>query len=89
VRDWANTALGHAEYSPNYQRLLEAGNAADVGDMCAAGDEAAITQRLRSFADAGATDMGVRVLAYGHSRDERIASRDRTLAFLASLAPEL
>jgi len=89
VREWANTALGHAEYSPNYQRLLEAGNASDVGDICAAGDEAAITQRLRSFADAGATDMGVRVLAYGHSRDERIASRDRTLAFLASLAPEL
>jgi F420-dependent oxidoreductase-like protein len=89
VREWANTALGHAEFSPTYQRLLEAGNATDVGDICAAGDEAAITQRLRSFADAGATDIGARVLAYGHSRDERIASRDRTLAFLASLAPDL
>jgi hypothetical protein len=89
VREWANTALGHAEYSPNYQRLLEAGDATDVGDICAAGDEAAIVARLRRFADAGATDMGVRVLAYGHSRDERIASRDRTIEFLSSLAPEL
>jgi hypothetical protein len=44
---------------------------------------------LRRFADAGATDLGARVLAYGHSRDERIASRDRTIDFLSSLAPEL
>jgi F420-dependent oxidoreductase-like protein len=89
VREWANTALGHAEFSPNYQRLLEAGNATDVGDICAAGDEAAIVERLRRFADAGATDIGARVLAYGQSRDERIASRDRTIEFLSSLAPEL
>ena len=27
VRSWANKALGHAEYSPNYQRLLEQGDA--------------------------------------------------------------
>lgn len=89
VREWANTALGHAEFSPNYQRLLEAGDATDVGDICAAGDEATIVARLRRFADAGATDMGVRVLAYGRSRDERIASRDRTIAFLSTLAPDL
>src|SRR5205807_2777659 len=41
ARAWANTALGHAEYSPNYQRLLERGDAADVGDLLAAGDEQA------------------------------------------------
>lgn len=89
VREWANTALGHAEYSPNYQRLLDAGDSQDVGDMCAAGDEAAIIDRLRRFRDAGATDMGARVLAYGKTRGERIASRDRTIEFLASLAPAL
>jgi hypothetical protein len=33
--------------------------------------------------------MGVRVLAFGQNRDERIASRDRTIEFLSSLAPEL
>jgi F420-dependent oxidoreductase-like protein len=89
ARAWANQALGHAEYSPNYIRLLEQGDATDVGDLLAAGDEAAVLNRLRSFRDVGVTDLAVRVLPWGSSRDERIASRDRTIAFLASLCPDL
>ena len=89
ARAWANHALGHAEYSPNYQRLLEHGDASDVGDILAAGDESAVIERLRSFRDAGVTDLAVRVLALGRDRDARIESRKRTLAFLASLCPEL
>jgi F420-dependent oxidoreductase-like protein len=89
ARAWANQAIGHAEYSPNYQRLLEHGDATDVGDLCAAGDEAAVVARLRSFRDAGATDLAVRVLPFGTDRAARIESRDRTLAFLATLCPEL
>jgi F420-dependent oxidoreductase-like protein len=89
ARAWANQALGHAEYSPNYQRLLEHGDATDVGDLCAAGDEAAVVDRLRSFRDAGVTDLSVRVLPFGTTRDARIESRDRTLAFLSSLCPDL
>ena len=89
ARAWANQALGHAEYSPNYQRLLEHGDATDVGDILAAGDESAVVLRLRSFRDAGVTDLAVRVLALGRDRDARIESRKRTLAFLASLCPEL
>jgi F420-dependent oxidoreductase-like protein len=89
AREWANRALGHAEYSPNYQRLLEHGDATDVGDILAAGDESAVALRLRAFRDAGATDLAVRVLALGRDRDARIESRKRTLAFLASLCPEL
>jgi F420-dependent oxidoreductase-like protein len=89
ARAWANVALGHAEYSPNYERLLEQGDATDVGDMLAAGNEAAIRERLLRFRDAGVTDLAVRVLPFGKSRDERIASRDRTLAYLSSLCPEL
>jgi alkanesulfonate monooxygenase SsuD/methylene tetrahydromethanopterin reductase-like flavin-dependent oxidoreductase (luciferase family) len=89
AREWANVALGHAEYSPNYQRLLEHGDATDVGDVCAAGDEAAVVERLRSFREAGVTDLAVRVLPLGNDRAERIESRDRTLAFLSSLCPEL
>ena len=79
AREWANQALGHAEYSPNYQRLLEHGDATDVGDVLAAGDEAAVVERLRSFRDAGVTDLAVRVLPLGTNRDERIASRQRVL----------
>jgi F420-dependent oxidoreductase-like protein len=89
AREWANVALGHAEYSPNYQRLLEHGDATDVGDILAAGDEAAVVKRLHSFRDAGVTDLAVRVLPLGRDRDERIASRAHTLAFLGSLCPEL
>jgi F420-dependent oxidoreductase-like protein len=89
ARAWANQVLGHAEYSPNYQRLLEHGDARDVGDLCAAGDEAAVVERLRRFRDAGVTDLSVRVLPYGSDRATRLASRERTVAFLSSLCPEL
>ena len=89
ARVWANRALGHAEYSPNYQRLLEHGDATDVGDLLAAGDEAAVSARLRAFRDAGVTDLAVRVLPLGRDRDARIESKQRTLDFLASLTPDL
>jgi F420-dependent oxidoreductase-like protein len=89
ARDRANRILGHAEYSPNYQRLLERGDATDVGDIAALGVEADIVRHLRSFADAGTTDLSVRVLPVGKGRDELTASSQRTREFLASLAPEL
>jgi F420-dependent oxidoreductase-like protein len=89
ARAWANQALGHAEYSPNYQRLLEHGDATDVGDLCAAGDESAVVDRLRSFRDAGVTDLSVRELPLGRDRAARIESRERTLALLSALCPEL
>jgi F420-dependent oxidoreductase-like protein len=89
AREWANRRLGHAEYSPNYQRLLERGDATDVGDLLAAGDESAIVDRLRRFRDAGATDLAVRILPLGPDRAARIESRQRTEEFLASLCPEL
>ncbi len=89
ARAWANQVLGHAEYSPNYQRLLEHGDATDVGDVLAAGDETAVVDRLRNFRDAGVTDLAVRVLPLGGDRAARIESRERVVRFLASLCPEL
>jgi F420-dependent oxidoreductase-like protein len=89
ARDRANTVLGEAEYSPNYQRLLDRGDAKDVGDLLAAGDESAVTARLRRFRDAGATDLSFRVVPLGPDRDARIESRHRTEAFLAAAGPEL
>jgi F420-dependent oxidoreductase-like protein len=85
ARARANQLLGHAEYSPNYERLLEHGDATDVGDLLAAGDESAIVERLRSFCDAGATDLSIRVLPLGPDRAARIESKRRTIEFLASL----
>jgi alkanesulfonate monooxygenase SsuD/methylene tetrahydromethanopterin reductase-like flavin-dependent oxidoreductase (luciferase family) len=89
ARELTNKVLGHAEYSPNYQRLLEQGDATDVGDMLAGGDESAVVERLRSFRDAGVTDLSVRVVPLGPDRDARIESKQRTEAFLASLGPAL
>jgi F420-dependent oxidoreductase-like protein len=89
ARERANRVLGHAEYSPNYQRLLEHGDAKDVGDILAAGDETAILERLRLFRDAGVTDLAVRILSVGADRAARVESRRRTEAFLGSLCPEL
>jgi alkanesulfonate monooxygenase SsuD/methylene tetrahydromethanopterin reductase-like flavin-dependent oxidoreductase (luciferase family) len=89
AREWANKLLGHAEFSPNYQRLLEHGDATDVGDILAAGSEEAVLARLQQFKDAGVTDLSVRLVPYGKSRDERIASKQRTLDYLSSLCPEI
>jgi 5,10-methylenetetrahydromethanopterin reductase len=87
--DRANRLLSEAEVSPNYQRLLDQGDARDVGDILAAGSEVAIEKRLRAFADAGATDVSVRVVPLGADRDERLASLHRTRDLLASLASSL
>lgn len=89
ARDRAERLLAEAEVSPNYQRLLDRGDAEGVSDIMAVGDEAAVLARLRSFADAGVTDLSVRVLPVGDGRDELIASSQRTREFLASLTPEM
>lgn len=84
----ANRILAEAEVSPNYQRLLEHGDAREVGDIMAAGSETAIEKRLRGFFDAGATEISVRVVPIGDTREERLASLHRTREFLAALTRE-
>ncbi|GHB60338.1 LLM class F420-dependent oxidoreductase [Streptomyces umbrinus] len=89
ARERANRILGEAEISPNYQRLLEYGDARDVGDLCAAGDEAAIAARFKGFADAGVTDLSIRLLPIGEGREELVASKRRTREAVAAIAAEL
>jgi F420-dependent oxidoreductase-like protein len=84
-----NRILAEAEVSPNYQRLLDLGDARAVGDILAAGSEATVEKRLRAFADAGATDVSVRVVPIGEGRDELLASLRRTRDYLASLGGTL
>jgi len=84
-----NRLLSEAEVSPNYQQLLEHGAAREVGDILAAGSEQAVAKRLQSFADAGATDVSIRVVPIGDDRDQLIASRQRTRDFLTSLQGEI
>ena len=84
-----NRILAEAEVSPNYQRLLDHGDARNVGDILAAGGEAAIEKRLRAFADAGVTDVSVRLVPLGDGRDALLASMRRTRDLLGSLAASL
>jgi hypothetical protein len=55
----------------------------------AAGDEADVLGRLRSYRDAGVTDLAARVVPLGADATARSASRRRTEELLAALAPEL
>ncbi len=82
----ANRILSEAEISPNYQRLLEHGDARTVGDILVAGSEPTIGKRLQALADAGVTDLSVRVVPIGEGRDQLIESSKRTRGLLASLA---
>ena len=89
AKDRANRILAEAETSPNYQRLLDRGDARTVGDLCAAGDEESILKRFKAFADAGVTDLSVRLLPIGDNRDELIASKYRTREVIAELAKQV
>jgi hypothetical protein len=60
-----------------------------VGDTMAVGDEGVILARLRRYADAGVTDLAIRVVPLGTDAAARTTSRRRTQEFLASMCPEL
>ncbi|TAM65422.1 LLM class F420-dependent oxidoreductase [Mycobacterium sp.] len=89
ARAYASEVLGHADFSPNYVRLLEHGDAEDVGDTMAAGDESAVLARLRRYRDAGVTDLAARIVPLGKDVGERAKLRRRTQEFLASVCSAL
>ncbi len=74
---------------PTYRRMLDRGDAEGPGDVCIAGDEAAVTAQLRSHRDAGVTELAATIFTVGRTPAERAASRQRTFDHLASLAPAL
>jgi F420-dependent oxidoreductase-like protein len=88
ARTYASAVLGHADFSPNYVRLLEHGDAEDVGDTMAAGDESTVLARLRRYRDAGVTDLAARVVPLGDDAQTRSESRRRTQQFLASISAD-
>lgn len=81
-REVAARAYAIYEQIPTYKRILDRGDADGPADVCVVGDERAVEQRLRSFADAGATDLAASVFAVGDDKD---ASHRRTRELLASL----
>jgi len=89
ARARVNRILGGAEVPPNFQRLLDTGDAKDVGDLAVAGDEEMIAARIRQFIDAGVTDISARLLPLGDNRDELVASERRTREVYAQIATDL
>jgi F420-dependent oxidoreductase-like protein len=89
ARERTNKMLSEATVSPNYQRLMEHGDARTIGDVLIAGSETTIEKRLRSLASAGLTDFNARVVPLGEGREELLASTDRTREFLAAIAPSI
>jgi F420-dependent oxidoreductase-like protein len=72
---------------PTYQRILSrGGDDTTPADVAIIGTEAEVTERLRSYAAAGATDLCATALGLDDDRD---ASQRRTVELLASLTPEL
>jgi F420-dependent oxidoreductase-like protein len=71
---------------PAYQRIRSAGGDLQLPDIAIIGDEKTIEARLRSYADAGATDLAAAVIGLD---SDRAAGAQRTMQLLAALAPEL
>ena len=89
ARTRADRILAEAEISPNYQRLMDQGDARNVSDILAAGTEEQVLARLGSFADAGVTDLSIRVVPIGDGREQLLESSRRTRDFLSSITPEI
>jgi F420-dependent oxidoreductase-like protein len=84
-----NRVLSEVVDSPNYQKLMEHGDARAIGDVLVCGSEATMEKRMRSFANAGVTDFNARIVPLGEDRDAVRTSAQRTREYLASVAPAL
>jgi hypothetical protein len=81
ARDRAARLFAAYEAIPTYQRILRRGTTANPVDVAVLGSAAHVHDRLRRFADAGATDICASVLGLD---DDRESSRLRTLDVLAA-----
>jgi F420-dependent oxidoreductase-like protein len=70
---------------PTYQRIMDRGGDAAPEDIAVIGTEADVVARLRSYADAGATELCAAPLGLDADRD---GSHRATLDLLSSLAPD-
>jgi 5,10-methylenetetrahydromethanopterin reductase len=83
ARQEAATLFAAYESIPTYQRILARGERGNPVDVAVIGDERTVLDRLRGFADAGATDFAASALGLGR---DRAAGRERTLEVLASFS---
>ncbi|HEY8547915.1 MAG TPA: TIGR03564 family F420-dependent LLM class oxidoreductase [Acidimicrobiales bacterium] len=78
ARAWVAERFGVAGDMPSYRAMLDLEGVAGVDEVVIAGDEASVERQLRSFADAGATEM----IAVPFGPPDQV---DRTLALLSTL----
>jgi alkanesulfonate monooxygenase SsuD/methylene tetrahydromethanopterin reductase-like flavin-dependent oxidoreductase (luciferase family) len=71
---------------PNYQRILDLGDADGPADAAIVGNEKSVTRQLQALVDAGATDIWAAVFPVGADRVARAASVRRTTDLLSELA---
>ena len=81
----ANAGERFAMYGqlPSYKAMLELEGVAGPAEIAIAGDEKALEEGIRRFADSGATDFQAAIFPHGPSGR---ASVERTRAFLAELS---
>ncbi|WP_140689798.1 hypothetical protein [Mycobacterium hodleri] len=70
----------------NCKRIIEAGGGASPSGLAIVGNEQSVQRQLQRLIDAGATDIWAQPVAVGPDRAQRAASRQRTIAFLNTLA---
>ncbi len=71
---------------PSYRAMLDIEGAGSAADLVIAGDEAAVESQIRSYFDAGATEVLAVPVGVGEAKEEKVASSERTVEFLGSLA---
>lgn len=71
---------------PSYRAMLDIEGAQGAADIVVAGDEDAVESQIRTYFEAGATEVLAVPFGVGDSKEDKIASTERTLEFLGSLA---
>ena len=82
----ADARYGGYRDIPTYARALARGESGSPAEVAAVGTEEEVAARLRSYADAGVTDLAAMTWGIGADPDEQARNHDRTLALLADLA---
>jgi F420-dependent oxidoreductase-like protein len=70
---------------PNYQRIMDIGDAASPAEAAIVGNEKSVRAQLQALLDAGATDIWADAFPVGDDRDAKKASLRRTTDLLREL----
>jgi F420-dependent oxidoreductase-like protein len=82
----AEANYGMYRHMENYARMLELGESGSPGEVAIIGTEAQVAARVRSYEDAGVTDLAAMTFAVGGDDAERGRNLARTRELLAALA---